>query len=103
MGKEIPAHPEATGGPGIGQRAIVGDAGPEIIDLPIGSSVIPNNVFNAEKLGYQRFRDPWENITFERSFARRANESGAQVINIYVGNEKLASFVVDTINNELSV
>lgn len=83
---------------------VVGDAGMELLKLNVPSSVIPNNETVAAAMGNGTFTDPWndQSVSFA-GVAASEGGSGPKEIVIYIGNERLERFIVDTFTRRLEV
>ena len=87
-GEEIPQLAEGT--PNFkGGRAIVGEKGPEMVNLPRGAEVIPNNKLQAAQ----------NNVTA----ANTAAEGRPPVIKLMLDERELGQAVLDVIDKKLSV
>jgi hypothetical protein len=94
-------YPNAVGGPTMpGRNEVVGEKGPEIIRQPYSVSVLPNNVLKAMSYGGV-FQNPWENTSM--TFPPNFGGDNKQTVNVYLGNERLGSFVLKTVREDLEI
>lgn len=100
-GKSTPT-PTAIGGPLLGAHT-VGEAGMELIESSVPLSVTPNNELKAIQYGQEsNFNSYWNNTYARMDTSPGATTTGG-VINIYIGNEKLGSYVLNTVRKDLEV
>lgn len=86
--EEVPALAEGT--PNFeGGRALVGEKGPEMVNLPRGAEVVPNNKLQSA-----------ENNVAQ---AKAAGEEKPPVIKLMLNERELGSAVLDVINKKLDV
>lgn len=78
----------ARGGRVRGGLSMINELGPELVNLPSGSNVMTAQ--STEKL--------FKKIFSEIGMGDKMSGGAPQVINIHIGNERLASFVVDATN-----
>ena len=80
-----------------GKEVVVGERGPELLRLGTIGSVV--NQYDLMKAGQT---NRWSDTSLFTS--PRGGETGSpSVVNVYIGNERLASFVIDTVRKDLEV
>lgn len=99
---DVPIYPKAIGGDMFsGMSYLVGERKPELVRPgTIGSVVTQYDI--AQVVGQQ---DKWSSrsVFYPTQRGVSGDGGGPSVINVYVGNEKLASFVLDTVRRDLEV
>lgn len=80
-----------------GQDVIVGERGPELLRL----STIGSVVNQYDLLAAQGMNDRWQNQSLISTGGNGPNEP--KVVNVYIGNQHLARFVLDTVKKDLEV
>jgi hypothetical protein len=81
-----------------GHSYLVGDRGPEVLRMGTIGSVV--NQYDL--LAAQGVQDRWQNGTWAPGNQQQSS-SGPRVLNLYIGNDRLATFVLDTIRGDLEV
>jgi hypothetical protein len=96
---------EAGGGPlSLSGITVVGERGIELLESSIPGSVYPNSEYKAMLYGQEsNFNSYWNNSYINMSSPTSGGRESPGVINIFLGNERLASFVLNTVKNDLEV
>lgn len=94
-----PVGERQTGGDlTAGGSYITGEREPEIVRPGrIGSVVTMGDIREAKRL----YRDRWGDSTSFFNDAESGGGAGGQTINVYIGNKRIKSFIVDSVSEEL--
>lgn len=91
-----------SGGIGLPGRVLVGEGGPEMMQLDR-----PASVYNAAQTYSMLFagqmQNPWQNQTIAFHDNGRPNQNQPTTIIVNIGNERLGQFVLDTVDKALEV
>ena len=84
---------QAAGGEfGAGDTMWVGEWGPELVKFNTGGKVIPAPI------------NPWQKTQVDKQISGGSSSTGGTImLNIYVGNERIAQMVIDAVSQEISV